>query len=43
VGSYRAELRGEAARLRTQVTLTADTLEWDSGAGWRVSEICFSD
>ncbi|OHD72003.1 MAG: hypothetical protein A2V99_05865 [Spirochaetes bacterium RBG_16_67_19] len=43
VGSYRAVLRGEAARLRTQVTLTADTLEWDSGAGWRVSEICFSD
>jgi FAD synthase len=43
MGSYRAELRGEAARLRTQVTLTADTLEWDSGAGWRVSEICFSD
>jgi hypothetical protein len=36
-------LRGETARLRTQVTLTADALEWDSGPGWRVAEICFSD
>jgi FAD synthase len=42
-GSYRVELRGEAARLRTQATLTADALEWDSGPGWRVAEICFSD
>ena len=43
MGSYGAELRGEGAKLRAQVTLTPDALEWDSSAGWRVSEICFCD
>jgi riboflavin kinase / FMN adenylyltransferase len=43
VGSYSAELRGEGSPLRARVSLTADALEWDSSAGWRVSEICFSD
>ena len=43
VGSYDAELRGEGAKHRAQVTVTPDALEWDSSAGWRVSEICFSD
>jgi FAD synthase len=43
VGSYRAELRGAGFHSRTLVSLTADALEWDSSAGRRVSEICFSD
>jgi len=43
VGSYRAELRGAGSHSRTLVSLTADALEWDSSAGRRISEICFSD
>jgi riboflavin kinase/FMN adenylyltransferase len=42
-GSYRAELRGERGRLPARVTVTADAVEWDASAGWRVSEIGFCD
>jgi FAD synthase len=42
-GTYRVELRGGERTMPSRLTLTGEALEWEAGAGLRVSEICFSD
>ncbi len=39
----RASCAAQGWRGPARVTLTADAVEWDASAGWRVSEICFCD
>jgi FAD synthase len=42
-GTYCVELRGGERAIPSRLTLNGEALEWEAGAGLRVSEICFSD
>jgi riboflavin kinase/FMN adenylyltransferase len=42
-GSYGVELRGGGRTVPGRLSLTGGALEWEAGAGRRVSEVCFGD